>query len=197
MRALLCDVGGVLIQNPWIETSRYMGERFGVESRAVFDLLTRLGRELDADRISLRELQGQVCDGLEVEMPFGDFEEVLGASLKKIPEVWDAVRAIKSSGETRVVALSNMSREVWRTLRSRFDISSLFDSEVLSFELGVLKPEPQIYRTAVGRAGVPPRDCLFVDDLVENVEAAEALGIRTFLAVTPEETASFIRSLVE
>ena len=196
MTVLLCDVGGVLIQNPWVETAMAVGERCGLEPKGVFDLLTRLSRELDSGRLTLLEFHRRLCETLVVEMPFDFFDRTLDASLKRILPVWDAVRYLREEQRVEVIALSNMSREVWASLQKKFDIGSLFDSEVLSYELGTLKPDPAIYRAALARAGSPARSCLFVDDVAENIEAAEALGIRTLRAGDLAATASFLRSLV-
>ncbi|MHB8094616.1 MAG: HAD-IA family hydrolase, partial [Candidatus Aminicenantales bacterium] len=52
-----------------------------------------------------------------------------------------------------------------------------FDDYILSFELGIAKPEPGIYREALRRAGCRAGECVFIDDIPENVEAAVKLGI--------------------
>ncbi|MDG6909887.1 MAG: HAD family phosphatase [Nitrososphaerota archaeon] len=197
MTVLLCDVGGVLIENPWIETARAMGTQHGKEEAVVFEALTRLSRELDGGRLSLAEFHGRVCAELGLHVEFSAFKRALESSLKKVPSVWGAVDSLRRERGARVVALSNMSREVWKSLQERFDIGSLFSSEVLSFELGILKPDPAIYIEAVKRADAQPGACLFVDDIVENIEAARALGIKAYLARRPEDTASFLRSALD
>jgi HAD superfamily hydrolase (TIGR01509 family) len=195
MSTLLCDVGGVLIRNPWVDTSRALSERYGVPRAEVFSLLTSLSRELDADRISLRDYNRQLGDALGHEVPYEYFIETVDSALKRVPVVWGAVRKVKDAGEVRVVALSNMSKEVWASLQEKFEIGSLFHSAVLSFEVGALKPDPRIYRLALEASGEEASDCVFVDDVAENIQAAKALGLRTFLARKPAQTAAFLRGL--
>ncbi len=48
---------------------------------------------------------------------------------------------------------------------------------MLSYELGMVKPEPEIYLEAARRAGCRPDECVFIDDMPENVEAAAKLGM--------------------
>ena len=57
----------------------------------------------------------------------------------------------------------------------------LFDQMVISGEVGLHKPEPEIYHLAAERLGVTPEECVFVDDLRENCEGAEAVGMTAIL----------------
>lgn len=195
MSTLFCDVGGVLVKNPWTDTSRALSARYGAPRGEVFEVLTKLSRELDADGVSLSGFNLKLGEALGTAVPYGFFVETLDSALKKIPEVWKAVRELKDSGDTQVVALSNMSREVWASLEERFSIGGLFHSAVLSFEAGVLKPDPRIYKLALEASGEDASDCIFVDDIIENIQAAKTLGLATYLARRPHETAAFIRGI--
>jgi HAD superfamily hydrolase (TIGR01509 family) len=195
MSTLLCDVGGVLIRNPWVDTSRALGERYGVPRGELFDILTRLSRELDAGKTTLRGYNRELGDALGQDIPYDYFVKTVDSALKRVPAVWEAVRKVKNRGEVRVVALSNMSKEVWASLQEKFEIGSLFHSAVLSFEVGALKPDPGIYSLALEASGARASDCVFVDDTAENIQAARALGLRTFLARKPVQTAAFLRGL--
>lgn len=73
-------------------------------------------------------------------------------------------------------ALSNWPRETFPIARARFDFLTRFRDIVISGEVGVGKPDPEIYRILIKRAGLDPRRSLFIDDVAENVAAAEDLG---------------------
>lgn len=62
--------------------------------------------------------------------------------------------------------------------QANVELDAIFDQAVFSAEEGVMKPDPEIYRRALARLGVAPGEAAFVDDFVENVEAARALGMR-------------------
>jgi HAD superfamily hydrolase (TIGR01509 family) len=53
----------------------------------------------------------------------------------------------------------------------------LFEQYFLSCEMGLLKPDPNFFTAMVEGPGVPPEDCVFIDDTQPNVEAAKRLGI--------------------
>ena len=54
-----------------------------------------------------------------------------------------------------------------------------FDHLIFSYEVGSAKPEPEIYLEALKRAGSQPEKCLFVDDLLVNIETAKEMGMKT------------------
>lgn len=194
---LFCDIGGVLVENPWIFVARALGERYALDEARAFDELTRVAKALDRGEITLREFHRELNASLRIQSQYAYFEGLtLGPSLRKVVPLWESVRTLKESETFEVVALSNMSKEVWSTLRKRFQIQSLFHSAVLSFEHGVTKPDPRIYRLALAQAGTEAEGCLFVDDTPENIEAATSLGLRTYLAREPVATAAFLSSLI-
>lgn len=193
---VFCDVGGVLVENPWIHTAEQLASEYGLGKSAVFEELTRLATGLDRGALALREYHERLTRSVGAEIPYGEFATlVLDTSLVQIEPVWDSVREVGNSGRFNMVALSNMSAEVWMALERKYSIRSLFNSEVLSFELGVTKPDPRIFEIALERAGSLPEESFFVDDTPANIEAAGALGLGTYLARRPEDTARHLRSL--
>jgi putative hydrolase of the HAD superfamily len=80
-------------------------------------------------------------------------------------------------GRYRLVLLSNTNDLHYRHFRRQFASTlDLFDALVVSHEVGLRKPDPGIYHHARERAGCPAGECLFIDDLPANVEAARACG---------------------
>ncbi len=78
----------------------------------------------------------------------------------------------------------------------RLGVWDLFDVHVISEREGVAKPDPLIYRRTVDRLNVPARACVFVDDRMENLTPAKALGMTVVHATDPEVTARVVRSLL-
>ncbi len=73
-------------------------------------------------------------------------------------------------------ALSNMPAEKWPWVRAHYPSFERFEVAIISGEEGVIKPDPAIYEIAKARLASPPGDTLFIDDRLENVEAARAAG---------------------
>lgn len=73
--------------------------------------------------------------------------------------------------------LSNMGDGVLDSVKREFDWIYRFNVLVWSYQLGIAKPDPAIYRYTLDKLGTRPEETLFIDDKIENVEAARALGI--------------------
>jgi epoxide hydrolase-like predicted phosphatase len=75
-------------------------------------------------------------------------------------------------------------------------LEELFDAVVISGEVGLHKPQPEIFHLGAERIGVAPADCVFVDDLRENCEGAEAVGMTAILHRGSEGTLPQLEELL-
>jgi putative hydrolase of the HAD superfamily len=100
------------------------------------------------------------------------------------------------SRKYKLALLSNTNDSHWRCCKEKLGgILNNFDALVLSFELGLLKPESEIFLTTAALVGQPPERCLFIDDIEEYVIAAQRSGLQAICYAGPE-TNSFFRSLL-
>lgn len=90
-------------------------------------------------------------------------------------EVMEIARKLKKNGYT-IAVLSNTIEPHAKIVRDKGGYSP-FDVVTLSFEVGVRKPDPKIYKFTLSRLGVDAEETVFIDDSDENVQAATALGI--------------------
>jgi len=92
-------------------------------------------------------------------------------------EVWDLARRFRAGGG-RTAFLSNGVPEIMARLRAERALDQWFDVVVVSYEVGLAKPDPRIFELCLSRLGAQAAETLFVDDREENVSAAEQLGLR-------------------
>ena len=94
----------------------------------------------------------------------------------------------------QIGVLSNTCRAHWQWVRRQgWEVSQLeFDCEILSFEVGSMKPDPLIYEAAQQAADVPPECILFLDDRAENINAARSHG---WQAVTVRDVESSCQAI--
>ncbi|HET9104851.1 MAG TPA: HAD family phosphatase [Solirubrobacteraceae bacterium] len=107
-------------------------------------------------------------------------------------EMVAAVRRARGAG-VRTGLISNS----WGT--SRYDralLAELFDGTVISGEVGMRKPAPEIYAMGAERIGLPPSACVFVDDLGFNLKPAAELGMATVRHRSPQETITELEGLL-
>ena len=195
--ALLVDFGGVLTTSVWDSFADFCREK-GLEEGTV----KRLFREDPEALACLRGLEtGAIQEG-EFEERFArllgldeatDLIESMFRGMLPSEPMLTAVRAAGAHG-LKTGLISNS----WST--SHYDrelLGELFDAVVISAEVGLHKPQPEIYRLAAERLVVPPERCVFVDDLRENCEGAEAVGMTTILHRDPAETIKRIERLFD
>lgn len=101
----------------------------------------------------------------------------------------------------RMAILSNTNPVQWEHISDgRYPVvafgkpSCAFEFAILSYEVGVMKPEPGIYEAAIDQAGVAPQEIFFTDDRLENIEGAKALGIDAVQFVGAEQLAIELKS---
>lgn len=117
-------------------------------------------------------------------------EERAGRPLPPLHEEWrTSQRAIEPNlqlvrdlrGAYKLAILSNADLSLRGRLEGDLGIHHLFDDIVCSAEVGLAKPEAGIFTLAAERLGLAPGQCVFVDDLDTNVEAAREVGMQAVL----------------
>jgi 2-haloacid dehalogenase len=104
-----------------------------------------------------------------------------------IPGVHDIVEALDVRG-VPLFAITNFSADFWPPFHERErTFFGRFRDIVVSGEVKLLKPDPAIYYLALDQFGLRPREALFVDDRLINVEAAQAIGMHAHLFTTAED----------
>jgi putative hydrolase of the HAD superfamily len=189
LRALVVDYGGVLTHPlpdtmaAWCaaegieptEFRRVMKEWLGTAygETALDNPVHALERgELDAPDFE-RELASRLrtVDGRAVE-PAGLLTRMFAGVDASQPPMLTALRRARAAG-LRTALLSNS----WGLNYPREDWDALFDAIVVSGEVGLRKPQPEIYLLAASRLGVSCEECVFVDDLAPNIRGAAAVGM--------------------
>jgi putative hydrolase of the HAD superfamily len=194
--ALLVDFGGVLTTNMWegfdefcraegIEPGSVMG-LFKHEPEALADL-----RQLETGELEPDEFERRFAPRLGIERAEGLIARMF-AAVRPEERLIGAVRAAREAG-LRTGLISNS----WGTAIYDPDaLDGLFDVAIISGEVGLHKPQAEIYLLAAERLGVEPCTCVFVDDLRENVHGAEQVGMTAILHRDPEATVTRLEELL-
>jgi epoxide hydrolase-like predicted phosphatase len=176
-RAVFFDFGGVLTTSVWDSFADFCrGE--GLEPDTVKNLFRtdpeaiRELRQLELGEITEDEFEQAFGRRLGLEDPVHLIDSMFSGMKPDEPMV-AAVMALREGG-LRTGMISNS----WST--SHYDrqlLRELFEDTVISAEVHMHKPQPEIYLLAAERLEVEPPQCIFVDDLRENCEGAEAVGM--------------------
>lgn len=194
---VLFDLGAVLVDwNP-----RYIyREQFGGDDAAMERFLGTVCtlewiREMDAGKpvsIAIDERSRRYPDQARlIAMWQTHWEKMLRDPIQGTVEI---LSELKQRG-TRLYALTNWSAENFPIARRRFDFFGWFDDIVVSGEVGLIKPDPRIYRLAIERCRLDPPRTVFIDDSPVNVAAGTDAGLHALHFESPERLRAQLTSL--
>lgn len=181
-RAVIFDFGGVLWDMRW-DVARELDRAHGLPRSSVFETLYRCP--------AWAEIECGIGDPAAwMEGAHRELERRAGRALPRLHEGWRKAQALIERNVALVPALrprfrcsilSNADVSLRARLEGELALHHLFDDIVVSAEVGMAKPAPEIFRLAAERLGLPPAACVFVDDWDRNIEAARAVGMTAVL----------------
>lgn len=181
-RAVVFDFGGVLWDMRW-DVARELDRTHGLPRSSVFETLYRCPAWADIE-CGVGD-PAEWADGAHREL-----ERRAGRPLPRLHDEWRRAQVAIDANITLVQALrpryrcsvlSNADLSLRARLEQELRWHHLFDDIVVSAEVGMAKPKPEIFRLAAERLGLPSEACVFVDDWDQNVEAARAVGMQAVL----------------
>ncbi len=180
MTHIIFDLGRVLID--WYPELAFEGHFEGPEQ--VQDWFTQIGfhdwnRYQDGGRSMADGLaQARESHGAELVKPLESYLANFARTIAQpIPGSWELLSELEGQGHA-LYAITNWGAETWPAALATYPrLSQVFRDIVVSGEVGLLKPEPEIYRLLMVRNDLEAEDCLFIDDTLANVAGARALGM--------------------
>jgi epoxide hydrolase-like predicted phosphatase len=188
IKAVIFDVGGVL----QADTSAYVQESIcrslntdTATLQAIWrDLIPQLGSGM-IDEAAFWRLAAETYGIRAVDVAENLLGKPYAQSMQPYREVLQLVKELGDSGLRRAV-LSNTIKAHADVMR-RQSLFDNFDEVLLSYEIGIRKPSPEVFTLALQKLGIGATDVLFIDDLQENIAAAQNLGLQTILAVDEDQ----------
>jgi epoxide hydrolase-like predicted phosphatase len=206
LRGLIVDWGGVLTERldlsvrSWAEQEGIDFEAYLAVMRAWFDSEHQLEawinpiHALERGEIDQPAFEQQLAEQLSanglVEVRAEGLLARMFESFEHAPAMNALVVRAREAG-LRTALLSNS----WGNEYPRDGWEDMFDAVVISGEVGLRKPDRAIFELTCARLGVAPTECVFVDDLQPNVDAAAALGMTVILHREYDETAARLEEL--
>lgn len=185
---LLVDFGGVLTSNVFDSFAAFCRDE-GLAPETVRDLFMQdraaraLLGDLETGRVAEADFEVAFAALLGVE-PADGLISRLFARMQPDERMFDGVATAKRAGIRTGLVSNSWGEEGYD--RTRF--AELFDAVVISGEIGIRKPAPEIYALAAERLGRAPERCVFVDDLAGNLKPAREIGMATVLHRDAETT---------
>lgn len=179
--AVVFDIGNVLIEwNP----ERFYDAQIGEIRRR--EMFSRVDLHAMNDRVDRgEEFRATIYDTAEQYPEYRDeirlwHDRWIEMASPAIDQSVRMLRALRANG-VAVFALSNFGIGSFAHARTVYDFLDEFDRAYISGHMGVIKPDPEIYRMLEEDSGVPPEDLLFADDRPDNIAMAASRGWQTHL----------------
>jgi len=197
IRAVFFDFGGVIMRTEFQAPRQHLAERFKLDYDDIDKIV--FGSE-SARRASLGEITEEVhwAEVLKrLKRPVTEIksfsDEFFGGDIIDHGLV-EYIRSLRGRVHTGLIS------NAWSGLReflAKEKIIDIFDTLVISAEVGAVKPDARIYDIALEHAKVHAKDAVFVDDMKANIEACEKAGMKSILFKDPQKTVDQLNQLLK
>jgi putative hydrolase of the HAD superfamily len=177
LELVFLDLGNVLVFHDDPVLCQRLSEYGGAPPELIRERLLALWDPFNRGTIAGDALRRAVCQasGANTVMDVELFNDVWNCHFRIHHEVLPIVERLL--GRVKVALLSNTNEMHWRFVRPQLPVLERFCDRVLSCELGLAKPDPEIFSAALRRVGLPAQVCAFFDDVPAFVESARSVGI--------------------
>ena len=179
IKTIIFDLGGVLIDwNPeYVYLKEFNGDR--IKMKWFFDNICtpNWNEQQDEGKLMKKATQERVKLFPEykrlIEMFYGRWEEMLKEEISGTVKILENLKR----NNYRLIALTNWSAETFPIAIKKYKFLKLFEGIVVSGEIKMLKPFKEIYDFTLKKYNLDPKECVFIDDRLENIQGAVRCGI--------------------
>jgi len=196
LKILFFDIGGILLTNGWGHESRQeAAKKFGLDYEEVNAMHNFIFNVYEIGSISLDEYLDTVVFNHPRDFTREDVKEFIYRQSKELPETLKWLKNWKKDCGFRIISINNEGKELNDYRVKKFKLHDCFDAFISSCEVGMRKPDPGIFKLALGIAQALPQQCVYFDDRIMFVKAAQKLGIRSFQHTSFESTKKILEDL--
>lgn len=197
-KIIFFDIGGVILSNGWGHESRQAAaKKFGYDYTESNYLHEFIFNVYEIGSITLDEYLERTVFFIERNFSKEEFKDFIFGQSVLLPGMyeWLVEWKRKNAARFRVIAINNEGRELNDYRIKKFHLHQCFDAFISSCEVGMRKPDPGIYKLAMGIAHAQPDQCLYFDDRPILVNAAAWTGMRSFHHTDVASTRAILESI--
>jgi len=181
VKVLLFDLGRVLVDFDHLRSARRIATFCTKTPQQIYDLFFESGATIafESGKITPEDFYLQVKQILNLKLSYESFEPIWNDIFflsAKNRSVFGLVNSLRAHYKTAM--LSNINILHYEYLKKNFPVFGVFDKVFLSFQLGAIKPDKEIYNSVIRELKVCPEEIFYTDDRPELVQSAKSLGIR-------------------
>ncbi len=201
IKTIIFDFGNVLYRPPKIAWFRRWKKLLGLEGNANIEALmtnpdgSDYMRDVFVGKISEKEMWGDAVKKLGLKQSHIDYFYKRFSTKRRLNKpMVGLLKELHQDDQTAI--LSNAGDQTRTIIVDVLELDRWVETLIISAEEKMAKPDAEIYELALKRLNADPGDCLFIDDQVPNVTAAQARGMQVVQFTENDQTIRTIREIL-
>lgn len=197
IKNIVFDIGNVLVGFIWEEFYRSFGYSEEIfEKLADATVRSPFWNEMDRGRLSDDELiEGFIRNDPSIEREIREALKNVKGMIRRYDYAIPWIKELKEKGY-HVYVISNFAHKAHMDCIEALDFLNEIDGGILSYQVKLIKPAPEIYRLLCSKYNLKAEECVFIDDLPKNVEAARNEGMQGIVFQTLEQAREELEALL-
>jgi len=198
--AMIFDFGNVIAFFDYAKAASKLGAHLGLSGDELLDRLRPLGfaqlhQDFERGQLSALEFTTQVSALISLAITHDEFAAAWNDIFTANESIIPVIEQLKAQGYRLILGSNTNDLQAVHFRKQFASTLAHFDHLVMSHEVKRLKPHRDFYLACAEAAGLPPSDCIFIDDLAENVEGARSAGLQGILYESTESLIGKMRKL--
>ncbi len=199
IRAVIWDMGGVILRTENKAPRQKLASQYGISLEALEDLVfnSESAQLAHVGKITEKEHWQNIANHFKLkdEEELKHFRRAFWGGDRVDAELVDYIRALRPQYKTGL--LSNAWQDTRRLITLHHDFLGAFDVSIFSAEVGLAKPDARFYHLILKELGVSPVEAVFIDDVIENIEGAMAVGMHAIHFADRQQTLQELQALLD
>lgn len=196
IKILFLDIGGVLLSDGWNHTSRMAAiEKFGLEPIQFQKDHSVAFPLFENGKLSLDQYLESVIFNVDRNFTKEEFSDFMFSRTSQLPDFLPWLINWKKQTSIKIFAINNEGKEFNDFRIKKFNLHECFDAFISSCEVGFSKPDPSIFKLALGIAQIEPVDCIYFDDRAIHVAIAKQMGLNAHVHESFEKSKRILESI--
>jgi len=187
IKVVVFDVGGVLVKDAWVKTVQLLLNDDTLTKSDVFEIWQKeeCFHKFESGELTIKEFTRLAKQALAIELDDHTFIDTFNSMIvEPFEKSISILQAVKQT--YKLAILSNSNPLHFEKIKTQYNIYQSCDYLFLSHQMGVMKPNAEIFNRMLDTLNCRPDEVIFFDDNMPNIQAARNLGIQSELITTPE-----------
>ncbi len=196
IKILFLDIGGVLLSDGWNYKSRIQAvEKFSLEPIQFQKDHSVAFPLFENGKLNLDQYLDCVVFNVDRDFTKKQFTDFMYSRTSQLPDFLPWLIQWKSKNNIKIFAINNEGKEFNEYRIKHFKLHDCFDAFISSCEVGFSKPDPSIFKLALGIAQEEAQNCLYFDDRAIHVAIANQLGINAYVHQSFKQSKLILESI--